>query len=253
MVLHTDCTFFRHGEGLIGVDRGARIMTSGIPTRDIRVEYKMAARNLAMVAALSVAFSAPAAAQMGGGMGGAQGMAGQVVLHAPEGETMMVPLPNGWTPYRRAAEEKDESYIFPRGQEPSDWREALRQETYRTAAGIASADRVYELRSEADASSCASFASEILSEGPENGYSMVFWRQVCELPEGQTLASLNKTVLGNDRLHILSMIWKQDPPNRSWTQWVNYMDTVFVCDPDRAEEHPCRPAGAPAGMGGMRP
>ena len=206
---------------------------------------------VAVVVLFCTATSSPVAAQMGGGMGGPQGMAGQVVLRTPEGETMMVPVPDGWTPYRREAEEKDESYMFPRGQEPSDWQEALRQETYRTAAGITSADRVYELRAEADENNCTSFASELLGEGPENGYSMVFWRQVCELPEGQTLASLNKTVLGNDRLHILSMIWKQDPPTRSWTQWANFMDTVFVCDPDRAEEHPCRPAGAPAGMGGM--
>ena len=211
----------------------------------------MAARNLAMVAIFSVALCAPAAAQMGMG-GGPQGM-GQVVLHSPEGETMMVPLPEGWLPYQREAEGKDESYVFPGGQEPSDWRETLRQETYHATAGITRADRVYELRSEADANNCESYASEMLGEGPENGYSMVLWRQVCELPEGQIVASLNKTVLGNDRLHILSMIWKQDPPTRSWTQWVNYMDTVYVCDPDRLEEHPCRPAGAPAGMGGMRP
>ena len=46
----------------------------------------------------------------------------------------------------------------------------------------------------------------------------------------QALASLNKTVLGNDRLHILSMIWKEDPPTRSWTQWANFMDRVYVCD-----------------------
>lgn len=204
-----------------------------------------------MVAIFSIALCAPAAAQMG--MGGApQGMAGQVVLQSPEGETMVVPLPDGWMPYQREAEEKDERYVFPGGQEPSDWREALRQETYRTTAGITRADRVYELRSESDANSCVSFDSRVLGEGPENGYSMVLWRQVCELADGQMLASLNKTVLGNDRLHILSMIWKQDPPTRSWTQWTNYMTGVYVCDPGRVEEHPCRPAGAPAGMGGMR-
>ena len=211
-------------------------------------------RQLAFLGFFCVFACAPAAAQMGGmGGGGAPaGMAGQIVLRSPEGETMMVPLPNGWTPYRREAEEKDESYIFPGGQEPSDWREALRQETYRTAVGIEAAERVYALRIESDANSCASFASEILGEGQENGYSMVLWRQVCELADGQTLAQLNKTVLGNDRLHILSMIWKQDPPSRSWTQWAGYMDTVYVCDPGRAGEHPCRTGGAPAGMGGMR-
>ena len=193
----------------------------------------------------------PVAAQMGGmGGGGApQGMGGQIVLRTPEGETMVVPLPNGWTPYGRETEEKDERYIFPSGQEPTDWQQSLRQETYRTTAGIAVAERVYELRVENDPKSCASFSSEKLTDEPENGYSTVLWRQVCELAGGETLSSLHKTVLGNDQLHILSMIWKEDPPNRAWNQWTNYMNRVYVCDTER-EEHPCRtaPAGGPGGM-----
>ncbi|MDE0371862.1 MAG: hypothetical protein OXI73_04865 [Rhodospirillales bacterium] len=214
----------------------------------------MIRKQLAVVSFFCVAACAPAAAQMGGmgGMGGAPGgMAGQVVLRTPEGETMVVPLPDGWTPYAREAEEKDERYIFPAGQVPSDWREALRQETYRTTAGIATAERVYELRTGSDQNSCESFASEKLGEGPENGYSMVLWRQVCEFADGQTLAQLNKTVLGNDHLHILSMIWNEDPPTRSWTQWSNFMNRVYVCDTDR-EEHPCRTTPLPGGLGGMR-
>ena len=203
-----------------------------------------------VVSVVCAVISTPVAAQMGGGMGGApQGMGGQMVLRAPEGETMVVPLPNGWTPFQREAEEKDERYIFPSGQEPSDWQQTLRQETYRTTAGVTRADRVYELRIESDPNSCESFSSDKLSDEPENGYSTVLWRQVCELASGQTLSSLHKTVLGNDQLHILSMIWKENPPNRAWNQWTNYMNRVYVCDTER-EEHPCRtaPAGGPAGM-----
>lgn len=204
---------------------------------------------VAGVAILGFATSGSGMAQMGAGMGGGgapQGMGGQVVLRSPEGETMVVPLPANWTPYARAreADEKDERYIFPNGQEPADWRETLRQETYRTTAGIATAGRVYELRTESDPRSCESFSSEKLAEELENGYSMVLWRQVCELADGRTLASLNKTVLGNDRLHILSMIWKQDPPDRAWTRWTNYMNRVHVCDTGRGDAHPCRAPGA---------
>ena len=113
------------------------------------------------------------------------------------------------------------------------------------------ADRVYELRTQGDANNCESFTSERLGEGPENGYSMVFWRQVCEFADGQSLALLNKAVLGNDQLHIISMIWKQDPPNRAWSQWTNYMNQVYVCDTER-EEHPCRTGRPPGGPAGMR-
>ena len=214
----------------------------------------MKRKNLTVVGCFCAVICAPVAAQMGGGMGGGrapQGMGGPTVLRSPEGETLVVPLPNGWTPYAREAEEKDEKYIFPSGQEPSDWLQTLRQETYRTTAGITEAERVYELRIESDPQSCESFSSEKLSDEPENGYSTVLWRQVCELASGDTLSSLNKTVLGNDHLHILTMIWKENPPNRAWNQWTNYMNRVYVCDTDR-EDHPCRTAPAAGGPAGMR-
>ena len=169
------------------------------------------------------------------------------IIRDAEGETMVMRLPNGWTPYRRSADEKDEIYIFPSGQDATDWQETLRQEAFNTTVGIESATRVYELRSENDPNSCAEYSSELLVEGPGNGYSMVFWKQVCELADGRTMASLHKSVLGNDRLYILSMIWKRNPPNRQWQRWETYMGQVRVCDPDRSE-HPC----APAGMGGSQ-
>ena len=240
------------GNGLAG--HRARIISESFQGKNNHVDCGMNKKHLAVVGFFCVVACAPAAAQMGGmgGGGGAPGgMAGQVVLSTPEGETMVVPLPNNWTPYAREAEQKDERYIFPSGQEPSDWRETLRQETYHTTAGVTSAERVYELRIESDPNSCESFTSRKLGEGPENGYSMVFWRQVCGLADGQTLASLNKAVLGNDQLHIISMIWKQDPPTRAWTQWTNYMGRVYVCDTER-EEHPCQTAPPPGRPGGMR-
>ena len=213
----------------------------------------MKKKHVAVMGFCCVAVCSPVAGQMGGmGGGGApQGMSGQLVLRVPDGETMVVPVPNNWTPYSRQAEEKDESYVFPRGQDLNDWQQALRQESYHTTAGVAAAERVYELRTQGDERSCASFDSRVLSDEPENGYSSVLWRQVCELESGQTVSSLNKTVLGNERLHIVTMIWKENPSNRAWNQWTNYMNRVYVCDPER-EEHPCRGAGPPAGAGGMR-
>ena len=203
----------------------------------------------AVIGCIGLLISGHAAAQMGMGGGGAPpGMGAPPILRDPAGETMVMTLPNGWTPYRRSADEKDEIYIFPSGQDATDWQETLRQEAFNSTVGIESATRVYELRTENDPKSCADYSSELLGEGPENGYSMVFWKQVCGLADGRTMASLHKSVLGNDRLYILSMIWKRNPPNRQWQRWETYMGQVQVCDPERSE-HPC----APAGMGGRAP
>ena len=233
--------------------RWPRIIAKSLRIQNDDTGFSMKRKILTVVGFFCAVICVPASAQMGmGGGGAAQGMGGQIVLRSPEGETMVVPLPDGWTPYAREAEEKDDRYVFPSGQEPSDWQQALRQETYHTTAGITAAERVYELRVENDPGSCESFSSEQLTGEPENGYSTVLWRQVCELANGETLSSLHKTVLGNDHLHILSMIWKENPPNRAWNQWTNYMNRVYVCDTER-EEHPCQRVPPAGGRAGMRP
>ncbi len=173
-------------------------------------------------------------------------------------ETMILQLPDKWNPVGQTAEGKTDIWVFPTGQEPDDWEETLRHEAFHSTGGMDTATRVYELRAENDQQNCPGFSSEILSDEPENGYSMIYWKQVCELGEEETVASLNKVVLGNDQLYILSKIWKYDPPNRTWRRWETYMEGVYVCDPTRPQQHRCVPVGftpatVPAGRGGMRP
>ena len=82
--------------------------------------------------------------------------------------------------------------------------------------------------------------SEVREQEPDNGYSMIVWRQSCTPAEDVIFSSLHKVVLGNDRLYILNKVWKEDPSNRIWRRWENFFEDVYVCDPNRPE-HPCRP------------
>ena len=82
-----------------------------------------------------------------------------------------------------------DTYVFPTGQEPSDWDETLRQEIFLSTAGISEARQVYQLRSQNTSESCDTYDSEVLQDREENGYSMLYWKQVCVLPE-QVVASL---------------------------------------------------------------
>ena len=127
-----------------------------------------------------------------------------------------------------------------RTRDPNDWTETLRQEAYLTTAGMPSAERVYELRSAGDAENCPNYSSEVLEQEPENGYSMIVWRQSCQPSEDATFSSLHKVVLGDDGLYVLNKIWKYEPSNRIWRRWENYFEDVYVCAPDRPE-HRCRP------------
>jgi len=181
---------------------------------------------------------------MGGGMGG--GTAGATVVE----EAMIMTVPAGWSPYGQSTEDKTDMYILPEGQSLSDWEEVLRYETFNSTEGIQSARQVYELRTESNRERCPAFASEILQDEMENGYSMIQWKQVCEMTEDETLASLHKIVLGNDQLYILSKLWKYDPPNRLWRSWENDFADIYVCDPTRPE-HACGFEVQTAGAGGM--
>ena len=190
-----------------------------------------------------------AAAQRGGRGGG---QAPPEIMPNTDKETMILSLPEEWYPTGPLGNENmTDSYLFPIGQDHSGWTETLRQEVFNTTAGIEAAERVYELRSASNQESCSVYTSRIRDDGPENGYSMIFWEQLCELGEEETIASLHKVVLGNDQLYILSKIWKYDPPNGTWRDWRNYFEDVYVCDPNRPE-HPCRPMQLPprGGQGG---
>lgn len=168
-----------------------------------------------------------------------------------DAETMILDIPDKWYPYSRRTDTMVDTYVFPTGQEPADWDETLRQEVFLSTAGITSARQVYELRAENNRGRCERYEAETLGDHQENGYPMFYWRQVCDMSE-QTIASLNKVILGNDQLYILSKIWKYEPREREWTRWEEYVEGVYVCDPARLE-YRCRPvwpAGAPAGMGG---
>ena len=171
-----------------------------------------------------------------------------------DSETMIVTQPDDWTAPQAASDtNKLDIYRFPDGEEYADWTEMLRQEIYNTTAGMETAERVYELRSAGDQENCPNYTTEVREQEPENGYSMIVWRQSCTPAEDVIFSSLHKVVLGNDRLYILSKVWKEDPSNRIWRRWENYFEDIYVCDPNRPE-HPCRPIpqdpGNATGAGG---
>jgi hypothetical protein len=185
----------------------------------------------------------------GGGAGGGERPAMPEIMPNTDRETMILSLPEEWYASVPLSDDlKTDTYLFPTGQDHSDWTETLRQEAFRSTNGIGTAQRVYELRSASNETNCPDYMSKIRDEGPENGYSMIYWEQLCEMSDDEAVASLHKVVLGNDRLYILSKIWRYDPANRVWRNWRDYFEEVYVCDPNRSD-HPCRPIPRPAGRG----
>ncbi len=171
-----------------------------------------------VLACLGLLFAEISSAQrMGGGMGGGGIGRQQSVMPNIVREPMILSMPDGWRATQPLRDEnKMDIYIFPEEQSLSDWTETLRQEAYLTTSGMQSAERVYKLRTASDGENCPNFMSEVLEQEPENGYSMIVWRQSCQPSEDLFFSSLHKAVLGNNGLYILSKIWKYEPSNRIW-------------------------------------
>lgn len=175
------------------------------------------------------------------GMGGGMGM-GAAVRRMPQvdQETLIMTRIDNWAPTPpRRSENKIDVFVFPEGEDSSNWTEAFQQEVYDSTQGIESARHVYDLRLAGDRENCPNYTSEVRKEEPDNGYSSIVWRQSCEPAPGSTFASLHKIILGNDRLYILTKIWKEEPSGRDWRRWENLLEDVYVCDPAHAE-HSCR-------------
>ena len=205
-------------------------------------------RYLAGLLSLGVLSNLTAVAQMGAGMGGggmgAGGMGmgpGGPAIPRVNSETLIMTRIDDWAPAAPArGENKVDVFMFPDGQDSSNWTEAFQQEAYHTTAGMESARQVYDLRSRGDQQNCPNYTSEVRDENPDNGYSSIVWRQSCEPAPGQMFASLHKVILGNDRMYILSKIWKEEPSGRIWRQWENTFEDIYVCDPTHGDTHPCR-------------
>lgn len=205
-------------------------------------------RIFALIFGALILFTAPAVAQMGmggGGRGGGMGMGPGItgtMLPRIDGETLIQTPIGGWDAAPPAqTDNKVEVFMFPRGEDSSNWTEAYQREAFHSTAGMESAMRVYELRSQGDQQNCPNYESDVREDEPDNGYSSIMWRQSCERAPGQVFTSLHKVILGNDRLYILTKIWREEPSGRAWRQWEGTFEETYVCDPNRREAHPCRP------------
>lgn len=87
-------------------------------------------------------------------------------------ESLIFSIPDKWYPFSRATANKDETFMFPTGQNPEDWVQSLRVEQYFSNLGVASAQQVYDMKISANADACDNHEVTPMRDQPENGYSM---------------------------------------------------------------------------------
>lgn len=182
-----------------------------------------------------------ASAQMGGGMGAAE----EVVIPEVDGESWIWLTPEKWYPYSKTSELKNDAYLFPTGQKPQKWKEMLQLEQFNSTLGLTDADQAFELKTQ----NLAGCEVEKIIDQSENGYPMNQWVERCASSDGETMVTVRKAVLGNERFYLASRIWKSEPKESEMEKWLDYLDTIYVCDGTR--QHDCTPPSAGGGGGGM--
>lgn len=170
-------------------------------------------------------------------------------------ESLILQFPDKWYPYYKSSDVKVDTFVFPTGQKPEKWREALQYEKFLAKPadlGVTRARQVYEIKIQASARGCPNHTETLLTETQENGYSMSQWTEKCVSADESIIVMLNKTIVGNDRLYNVSKIWKSEPKEKDMEKWLSYMRDVYVCDPNTGV-NPCMPPNGPeGGPGGGR-
>ena len=191
---------------------------------------------------------------MGGGMGGGTGGPPQPPpIPDVEVESLIFSVPDKWYPFSRSTENKDETYIFPTGDDPQDWKRAYRIEQFFTTLGFTEAKQVFDLKTQANSKSCQTHDVTREPDVLENGYSTAQWTETCGLADDETQVTMTKAIVGAERLYLVSMIWKDVPGRRDVEQWVRRFRQVFVCDPNTGT-NPCQYPNGPESRGdGGRP
>jgi hypothetical protein len=97
---------------------------------------------------------------------------------------------------------------------------------------------------------CGTFNAYPTFSGLENGYPTSVHLLVCHRDRVTERAevSMIKTIQGNEHFYVITRAWRGPPipkdeaPPLDETEiggWALYMKSIQVCDPSRAEAHPC--------------
>ena len=183
-----------------------------------------------------------------------QGMGGGQQMYIPdvEVESFIWQVPAKWYPFSKESDVKIDAYLFPTGQEPTDFKQMLHFEEFRTTLGVTEAISVYQLKTQAASAACANTYEEKLEFNQmENGYSMVQWSDSCISSNGSGSYGVTKAIVGNEKLYVAKKAWKFEPSEAERRKWLGVLRTVYVCDP-RTGVNRCMPPGGAGGGGGRR-
>lgn len=155
-------------------------------------------------------------------------------------ENLLQNLPKGYRiDFQNRRDNVGMSVMLPQAQTANNWTEVVITKIF---FGLKAA----ELKGYQDfsannlAATCKNSEVKTISAGEENGYPFSIWQQTCPLnsKSGKFEKGLFKAIKGNDSFYVVEKAFRFDPPEEKVSQWMEYLNTVIVCD-TRASDHPC--------------
>ena len=150
---------------------------------------------------------------------------------ALENENLLVGMPKGYKVGHNARNQKQIiTEMVPAGETVENWTEMV---TVQIFLGLKSSPGDFRARMEKLwAGACPGGAAASVSEGRENGYATLLWRQSCPLNKttGKSEMTWFKAVAGNDSFYVVQKAFKFEPSPEQLAQWLGYLNKVSVCD-----------------------
>ena len=187
-------------------------------------------------------------AQMGGGGGDAV-----VTINAnPNAENFIFEPPSKWSPYSSETAAKRVTMYIPFGQKPDKFKETLTFTEFSSTLNATSAGQIRDVLVKGSTKACPTQSVQEGRDRDENGYLATSWEETCDTGDHYEF-SMNKVILGNDKLYTAKKVWRYEPDQEEKNEWQTNMQGVFVCDPRAGRDHSCtggRGGGMGGGMGG---
>lgn len=102
------------------------------------------------------------------------------------------------------------------------------------------APRFREVSDDQGQKRCSEFDSNTISNDSVNGFQRALWQVRCTRSDQSVDVFLHLYIAGSDSGYYLLHRWSGDPPGGSAIQqWVDYFDSVRVCDTRKRRKAPC--------------
>lgn len=157
----------------------------------------------------------------------------EVALH--RGENLLQPMPvpgEGWeVSSREAGESRSVRWSHPESGESLT--------TTISSGKLESTARFREINDTTGRSHCDEFSTTTILEGKTNGFEREIWLAQCGQDDSDGFTLLHQIIAGRDSTYYLVKRWPAYPDEPELRSWVEYFETISVCDTRTRRQAPC--------------